>query len=198
MSTVLQDCEQIARDEGLAAGLAAALAGTDVTAVAPGRWAAVPSAAVPAGAPVRRHSLADREDIVFVECPDERPPDVPGAVRVARALAAVRLGVVRRLLDGAVAHLTERTAGDEPLIRKQLVVGAVADVAAGTELLRAYTECQHEAGALADVHNQLDDLGWQVLKLYGAAGYMADHHARALYVSALVGNAWVARGGAAE
>ena len=43
MSTVLEQCERIARDEGLAAGLAAALSGTEVTAAAPGSYAAVPA-----------------------------------------------------------------------------------------------------------------------------------------------------------
>ena len=47
--------------------------------------------------------------------------------------------------------------------------------------------------ALADLHSQLDELGWEVTKLFGAAGYMTDHPARALYVSALVASAWIDR-----
>jgi alkylation response protein AidB-like acyl-CoA dehydrogenase len=165
------ECEQIARDEGLAAGLSAALAGTEVGSAAPGRYAAVPARDVPAGAAV---------------------------VEVGRLIAAVRLGVVRRLLDEAVEHLSGRVVGDEPLVRKQLIVGAIADIIAEVELLRAYANSQQDPDALADLHTKLDDLGWQVLQLFGAAGYIADHPGRALYVSALVANTWVDRTGVTE
>lgn len=195
MSTVMQECERVARVDGLAAGLARVLSGVEVTAVAPGRYAAVPGSTAPAGAPVRTHSLAAREDIVFLECPGDRPTGGPDLVEVGRQYAAVRLGLVRRLLDQAVEHLSDRFVGDEPLIRKQLVTGAVADVMAEVELLRAYSQSQQDPDAVGDLHAQLDDLGWQVLKLFGAAGYMADHPAVALYVSALVANTWIDRKG---
>lgn len=197
-TAVMRTCEQIARTEGLAGGLAAALADTDVTALAPGRYAAVPGHQVPEGAQVRTHRLADYEDIVFVACPGERPQPCMETVELARAMAAVRLGVVRRLLDDAVTHLTERVMGDEPLIRKQLITGAVADILAEIELLRGYADCQRDPAAVGDLHGRLDELGWQVLKLFGAAGYLADHPARALYVSALVANTWIDRTGVAE
>lgn len=195
---VTYECEHIARDEGLAAGLAAALAGIDVDAIAPGRYAAVPARDVPAGAAVYAHSLADREDIAFVACPGERPAGSVGLAEVGRLLAAVRLGVVRRLLDEAVEHLSGRVVGDEPLVRKQLIVGAIADIIAEVETLRAYANSQQDPDALGDVHTKIDDLGWQVLQLFGAAGYIADHPGRALYVSALVANTWVDRTGATE
>lgn len=198
MTAIVQDCEQVARNEGLAAGLSAALAGTEVSATAPGRYAAVPARDVPAGAATYPHSLADREDIAFVECPGERPAGTLGLVELGRMIAAVRLGVVRRLLDEAVEHLSGRVVGDEPLVRKQLIVGAVADIIAEVELLRAYANSQQDPDALGDVHTKIDDLGWEVLKLFGAAGYIADHPGRALYVSALVANTWVDRTGVTE
>jgi hypothetical protein len=197
MSTVLEQCERIARDEGLAAGLAAALSGTEVSTAAPGSYAAVPASDVPEGAQIRTHSLADREDIVFLACPGERPATDYTLAEIGRLLAAVRIGTVRRLLDEAVAYLTERTVGDEPLIRKQLITGTVGDVAAELEMARAYASVPLSPAALADLHTKLDDLGWQVTQLFGAAGYIADHPVRALYVSALVANTWIDRKGAA-
>lgn len=193
MSTVMEECEQAARADGLAAGLAAALAGTAVTATAPGRYAAVAARAAPDGVPLRRHSLADREDVVFAECPGGRPAAGDGLAEIARRLAAVRLGLTRRLLDQAAEHLSGRMAGEEPLARKQLVVGTFADVMAELEMLRLYARDQHEPGPLGDLHGQLDELGWQVTKLFGAAGYIADHPARALYVAALAAGTWVDR-----
>jgi Acyl-CoA dehydrogenase, C-terminal domain len=198
VSTTLHECEQTARRDGLAAGLALALSGTDVTAAAPGRYAAVRAADVPDGAAVRAHSLAGTEDIVFVECPGERPHATHSLVELGRLIAAVRLGLVRRTLDLAVEHLSERTAAGEPLIRKQLVTGAVADVIAGVELLREYARCHRDPVAVGDLHTQIDDLGWQTAKLFGAVGYIADHPVRALYVSALVANTWIAREGSQE
>jgi hypothetical protein len=194
----MQRCEQITRDEGLAAGLAAALAGTEVTATAPGRYAAVPVRDLPEGAVVRPHSMAALEEIAFVECPGARPAGGYGLAETGRLIAAVRLGLVRRLLDHAVGHLSERTSGDEPLIRKQLITGAVADIIAEVELLREYARSQQDPDVLDDLHRQLDRLGWQVTMLFGAAGYITDHPARALYVSALVANTWIQREGAAE
>ena len=188
----MPECERAGRGVGLAAGLAMVLDGTAVADVAPGRYAAVPVGDVPAGAAVRTHSVADREGIVFVECPGERSRGVD-LVEIGQSLAAVRLGVLRRTLDQAVEHLSDRFAGDEPLIRKQLITGTVADAIASVELLRAYAGTRQDPAALADVHTRLDDIGWQVTTLFGAAGYVADHPARALYVSALVAHTWIDR-----
>ncbi|BBA96690.1 hypothetical protein RVR_2104 [Actinacidiphila reveromycinica] len=197
MSTLLQECESTARHEGLAAGLEAALSGVDVTATAPGRHAAVSARRAPAGAAVRTHDLADREGVVFVACAGQGAGG-PRVTEVGRRLAAVRLGLVRRLLDLAVEELSARTGGGEPLLRKQMVTGAVADAIAEIELLRAYTESRQDPAAVDDLHRRLDALGWEVARLFGAMGYIADHPARALYVSALVANTWAAGEGAGE
>jgi hypothetical protein len=195
------ECEQVGRSAGLAAGLSLALAASSIVDTAPGSHAAVPAGEVPAGAAVSTHRLADYEGIVFVACPGDparRPRGSYGLVEIGRLLAAVRIGVLRTVLDQAVEHMSNRLAGDEPLIRKQLITGTIADVMAGLELLRAYTGSQRDPVAIADVHTQLDALGWQVAQLFGAAGYLADHPARSLYVSALVANTWIDKEGAME
>ena len=131
--------------------------------------------------------------------------------------AAVRLGLVRRLLDLAVEHLAGRTTGGEPLLSKQLLSGDIANVIADVELLRVYARCQHDLAAMAELHRQLGqagprtgdlgriqrgqlsqqhrqlgELGWQVTKLFGAIGYLADYPVRALYVAVLVADTWLA------
>ncbi|WP_410667777.1 acyl-CoA dehydrogenase family protein [Amycolatopsis sp. cmx-4-68] len=195
MTTSLLECERTARSAGLAAGLAAALPAGPADRLAPGRYAAVPAAAVPEGAEVRTHSLADREDIVFLACPG-RPREERDAHELAdfgRHLAAVRLGVLRSVLDHVVEHLSNRTSGDEPLIRKQLIAGAIGDVMAAVERLRAQVRSQRHPVAVADVHRELDELGWRVAQHLGAAGFLATSPARSLYVSALVAGTWVDR-----
>jgi alkylation response protein AidB-like acyl-CoA dehydrogenase len=191
-TTGMRECELLARSEGLAAGLGLALHGVDVLAVAPGRWAAVPAGLAPIGAETRTHRLADPEGIVFVACPGDRPHAASCLLATGRLLAAVRLGLVRRLLDLAVEHLAGRTTGGEPLLGKQLLSGDIADVIAEVELLRVYAQCQHDLAAMAELHRQLDNLGWQVTKLFGAIGYLADYPVRALYVAVLVANTWIA------
>jgi hypothetical protein len=81
------------------------------------------------------------------------------------------------------------------LLRKQMVLGAIADILVGVEVLRRHLETT--AGdatvSIVDIHRQLDELDWNVAMLFGASGYLADRPVRALYVSALVANTWVGR-----
>lgn len=199
-AAALRDCERIGRAEGLAAGLAAVLDGRDVAATAPGRYAALPARALPEreSVVVLKHGLAEREEVLFAQLPSPRPPAGAALAEIGALLAAVRLGVLRRTLDLAVEHLSTRESGGEPLIRRQLLTGAIADVMAEVELLREQIPGFRDPAALGDLHARIDELGWLVTKLFGAAGYIADHPVRALYVSALCANTWIGREGADE
>lgn len=188
MTTELIECERVAYDDGLAAGLARALAGVDVAAVAPGRFAAVPRDGLSTTS-AARHSLADADGIVFVRCPGGSGD---AALPVVLRLAAVRIGVTRRVVDLAVAHLSDRVSGGEALIRKQLVTGAIADAVTTIEALRRYMRSTDPV-SLADLHDRISALDWNVAMLFGASGYIADHPVRSLYVSALVANTWIGR-----
>jgi hypothetical protein len=197
MWDTIGECERTAHADGLAAGLAAALAGMDAGAP-PGRVAAVPSTGVAEGAPVLPHGPAAREGISFVRCDDHPPAPAAELTAFGARLGAVRLGVNRRLTEQAALHLSGRTAGGEPIIRKQLVQGALADLLAATEAIR---RCLRVAGdvpaAVADVHDRLTVLDWEAAKLLGASGYLADSPARGAYVSRLTANCWIVREGAA-
>lgn len=195
MPALLGECEQAARAGGLAAGLALALTGVDVTAP-PARIAAVPSTMVPAGAIVVRHFLADQEGISFVRCGGRAPAPASRLTEFGARLGAVRIGITWRLLDSAVRHLSGRVSGGEPTIRKQLVQGVLADVMTAAEAAR---HCLHVAGhvpaAVLDVHDRLTVLDWETAKLLGGSGYLADGAARGAYVSRLAANCWIAREG---
>jgi alkylation response protein AidB-like acyl-CoA dehydrogenase len=146
-----------------------------------------------AGQTVLRHCLADPENIAFVACPGPRPQGTPVQAEIGRHLGAVRIGLLRRALDLVVEGLAERSAGGEALLKKQLVLGDIAGVLAGAELARSLAWSRPDPGAVADLHRGLDELGWQVAKLAGAAGYLHDHPVRVLYAAALVANTWVGR-----
>ncbi|GAB3465386.1 acyl-CoA dehydrogenase family protein [Actinophytocola sediminis] len=205
MSTALcgpnfTEFEQLGQTAGLAAGLARALADlseADLAPAAPGRFAAVPVERVGEAATVA-HNLAAAERVAILDLRATDTAKTPDhAITVGLRLAAVRIGLTRWLLDEAVAHLSTRTGGGEPLIRKQLNQGTVADVLAGLELLRRYLETtalSPTIESVVDIHQQLAELGWEVTRLFGASGYLADHPVRALYVAGLVANTWVSKG----
>jgi hypothetical protein len=196
MTTELFDCERIAYLAGLAAGLSQALTGTDVAGAAPGRFVAIPIGRVRPGMEVVPHSLAAAEGVSIVRTGASRPTGAAQRGSLGLLLAAARLGVTRRLADAAIAHLSARTSGGEPLVRKQLVAGSIADILIGVESLRRYLETAREAPSqrsTVDIHDAIDKLDWSVAMLFGASGYIADHPARALYVSALVANIWISR-----
>jgi Acyl-CoA dehydrogenase, C-terminal domain len=193
---------EIGREHGLAAGLAAVLDGLDPAAYAPQGLAALPAAAVPEGQSVLPNALAAREGISLVR----RPPGAQGAgpggglppIRCA-ALAAVRIGLLDRMLALATARLAARRFGGVPLIEQQLVVGAVADVVAEIEAAAAAPYRQDTpAEATAARHERLTEAGWTVTRFFGAEGYIADHPVRCLYVSALVADVWVPRAAGRE
>ncbi len=194
----------LGRHHGLAAGLAAVLDGLDPAGSAPNRLAVLPATvSLPGGARVLPHALAAREGLAVVRF----PAGCAGAGRAgagrargltgqrAAALAAVRLGLLTRMLDQAVTRLAGRRSGGIALIDQQLVAGTVADVAAGIELSAALRLDEAPAEVAAAQHERLTDAGWAVTRLFGAEGYLADHPVRSLYVSAMIADVWVARAG---
>lgn len=195
MQDAIAQCEGAAYEDGLAAGLARALAGMDGPAP-PGRVAAFPTAALAPGASVIRHRMADLEGIAFVRCDGTRPSPAAELTAFGARLGAVRIGVTRRLTDLAVRHLSGRTSGGEPMIRKQLVAGALADLLTAVEVLRRCLEVAgHIPVAVTDVHDRLTAHDREATKLLGASGFLADSPARAAHVSRLTANCWIARDG---
>jgi hypothetical protein len=186
----------LGRTYGLAAGLAAVLDGFDTAVAAPQGVAVLPAAGLPHGACVVPHPFAAREGLAVVRFPPQSPNGRIGwGLTKARAvaLAAVRLGVLEGLLDTAITRLAGRTFGGVPLIEKQLVVGAIADVLTELELSAAHCAEDAPAETAAAQHERLTEAGWTVTRFFGAEGYLADHPVRGLYLSALVADVWVPR-----
>lgn len=173
-------CERAAHADGLAAGLALVLDGVD-PAAAPGRFAAVVS---PLG------------EITYVESEPQKSSNRTDLNETCAHLVNVRLGVTRRLLDYAVERLAGRFVGGEPTIRKQLVLGTVADAVTAVEALRQLSQPPYpSAAALADAHDQITGLDWEIIKLLGASGFVAGGPADQVRLSELVANCWVPREG---
>lgn len=190
----------LGRDHGLAVGLAAVLDGLDPATAGHRGLAAVPSVGRPAGGKLVPHRLAAREGISLLWFAGHAAAE-PGCDsgsgltgRRALALAAVRIGLLCRMLDLAVEHLSTRTFGGSPIIGQQLVAGAIADVVTEIEALSAAPVDDRISPAAAWArHERLTAAGWTVSQMFAAAGFIADHPARALHVSALVADVWVGR-----
>lgn len=187
----LRTCRDLGGKAGLAAGLAAVLDGLDPAAEAPGGAAVLPADTVGGGAVVLPHPFAALEGLALVRL--ARTGTGPGLTgRRAARLAAVRVGVLSRMLDTAVDRLTARRFGGLPLIEHQLVGAAVADVVTEIEVASA-APADDSAEAAWDRHERLTEAGWTVTRLFGAEGFITDHPARSLYLSALTADLWLAR-----
>lgn len=149
--------------------------------------------------PGPRHELAEREGLeVLRVVPDDTAGPGPdqGSAQDLLALAgtlfaALRAGLAEALLERAVAHVAGRRSGDRPLLERQLVRAKVADCVAAVracELL--LTTSGADPHAAPELHRRLDEADAALTNLFGGAGYLADHPARSLYVSAYVGSLW--------
>lgn len=191
MRDAIRECELAVQSSGLAAGLTLALDGADDRA-APGSVAALPARLVPAGAPLIRHEAAAAEEIAFVRVPAGSGIPDDELTAVGARLGAARLGATSQLLEQAVRHLSGRTAAGEPVIRKQLVAGALSDAQVVIETARhCLRVAAHQRVVVADVHSRITEVDWELAKLLGASGYAGPGPARRAFVSRLIANCWV-------
>jgi hypothetical protein len=150
---------------------------------------------------VLAHPAAAAEDLELLRIAG--PVQVARSVHVSRSpepayalpLVAVRLGVTRRMLGLAAAHLGGRRSEGAPLTARQLVQAAIADVATAIEachhgLRVAGTDPAAATAAAAWMHTRLDRADRTVSEMFGAAGYLRDHPVRSLHVVALVREVW--------
>jgi hypothetical protein len=190
--------ELVGYTSGLSAGLEKALADlddADLMAAARAGWAAVPAQRVHEGASVLEHHMATSEGVAIIDVrlpaglvPLRHVGDRPEVVGLR--LAAVRIGLARKLLDLAIGALTD----GRPLLHHVLLLGAITDVLGALAELRARLEeaaLWPSRAAVVDVHHRLTRLDWQVAKLFGLQGDLADHPVRALFVAELVAGTWV-------
>ncbi|MBY8888950.1 acyl-CoA dehydrogenase [Streptomyces sp. PTM05] len=199
--SVLDRCEETAYDKGFATALALVLRDVDIAAAAPGAVVGVPEGWPVAGEAVDVPLATGWNSLAFVRLPKDRPADADACAAVVPRLARARIGLLRRTLDEAVAHLSARTSVGEPLLYKQLILGSVADTVTELQTLRRHADgllLRPRPASAAYLHARIDRLDWRVCMLFGASGYITDHPATALYLSDLVANTWVRASGEGE
>ena len=179
----------LGRTEGLAGGLRAILAeGLPVPRSATG-LTLVPEGGGHEAAP---HALAEAAGLRMVRLAPSPERSDHEETRTAVLLAAVRLGVIERLLELAVQRLASRHVDGVPLTDKQLVQGTIAEAVASIELCRRGLCTAAGPAAAEALHARLADAGWSIVALFGASGYLRDHATLDFYAAELVHDAWVA------
>jgi hypothetical protein len=193
MRDSIAQCQQAVRSGGLAEGLALALEGA-ADRSAPGSVTALPAGLVPAGAALVRHQDAEAERIWFVRIAARQAADDAELTAIGARLGAARLGLTSQLLDHVVTHVSSRTSWGEPIIRKQLVAGALADARLAIETTRRCLQVAgHHRAVVADAHDRITRADWELARLLGASGYIGPGLPRQAFVSRLIANCWVRR-----
>jgi hypothetical protein len=105
----------------------------------------------------------------------------------------IRAGVNAGLLDECLRYLGSRTSGGAPLVRQQMVRGALAS-AFGDQLeieaMLAAGTGQLGERALGQLHTQLTGNGRALLRLLGASSFVTAGPGQAAYASELLASAY--------
>ncbi|MFI6027237.1 DUF2786 domain-containing protein [Amycolatopsis magusensis] len=162
-------CHGTARERGLAPALAALLSalppGTSV--LGPGGGAVLPSGTDTDGVVVREANLPGGP-VVLV-----RGESGPGDPMLAVGALWLRLGLSQYLLDRCLEHLGERRTGGTTLLRQQLVQGAIAEVVTLHLQVRAELAVAGDSPGEGQLHAKLTEADRGLLRLLGAAGFLA-------------------------
>ncbi|WP_420121629.1 hypothetical protein [Nakamurella sp.] len=197
----------VARRDGLAAGLTAAFdlrepvacSRQGRTLVPPGLLPVVGSWSIggvtyPAArcrVEIEPSALARLEQLVRIRViPATVDPAGPSSggppARGPAALAAVRAGLDRRLLGGAIDTLARRVSDGAPLTDRQLVRAEIAEIAVVLETVESALSAGMTPAQASLWHDELDRADQALARLVGGAGYLDDHPVRALRLVALL------------
>lgn len=196
----------VARRDGLAAGLTAAFDLREPVACSPQGRTLIPPGLLPVvgswsiggiAHPAARCRVeiepdapARLEHLARIRVSPAAPADAGSggrpAARAAVTLVAVRAGLDRRLLGQAIDELSGRTSGGAPLTERQLVRAEIAEIAIVVETVESALAAGMAPAQAPLWHDELDRADLALARLFGAAGYLDDHPARALRLVALL------------
>jgi hypothetical protein len=161
-------------------------AAPDAVVSSPDGWAVASARRLPDGSPVTGSSGA------LVAVRGETLVAGPAQDGFCDALVRLHRQVLRDVLDGAVTHLGERDSEGAGLLNRQLVRGAVADVALTLSETQALLDLpEGTVERRRRVYRDLVAAGRTALKLYGARSFMAEGPGRLIYLTELLGNTYL-------
>jgi hypothetical protein len=130
--------------------------------------------------------------LVALRCGCVPPASPDGHVPWALGLTWLRLGLSGGLLDACLGYLGGRTAGGTPLLKQQLLKGALADaVISHLEIETALAGDTTTLPGLADLHQQITSTDRGLLRLLGASGFVLEGPGRTAYVSEMLADAYI-------
>jgi hypothetical protein len=153
--------------------------------VSPSGWVIASAVRVADGTPVPggwAELCAARRDTPSAE--HRRAVFADGLLRLQRQ-------TLHQLLDTAVQRLDQRTSEGANLLNRQLVRGAVADVALALSEVDDLGDRPGDARRRWLRHRDLVTAGRTLIKLYGASGFAADGPGRLVYLLELLGNTYL-------
>lgn len=106
-------------------------------------------------------------------------------------LVRLHWDTVRAQLDHVVGHLGERTMEGTALLHRQLVQGAIADIALALSDTAGLLDLRVNRQRLWQAHLALVTAGRSLLKLFGGASFLADGPGSLLYLAELLGNVYL-------
>ena len=106
-------------------------------------------------------------------------------------LVSLHWEVVRTQLDRVVARLGERTSEGSALLHRQLVQGAIADVAIALSDTGGLLDLPGNGQRRWQAHLGLVAAGRKLLTLFGGESFVADGPGSALYLAELLGNVYL-------
>lgn len=120
-------------------------------------------------------------------------PAAAVADRFALGLLDLHRDLLRQTLRLAMSHLGARTSGDSALLSKQLVQGELADIAMRLSEDEAMPARRRSTSRPArwEAHQQFVSLGRRLLRLLGAAGFLADGPAVPLHLAEVAGSVYL-------
>jgi hypothetical protein len=130
-----------------------------------------------------------------------------GYGRWLQALGWLRLGWSHRLLDAAVAHLSQRRSAGAPLLGKQVVQERLAEVACEQLIVASALPGGDTGGGtggatsrpvLAQLHAALTTADRRLIALFGAYGYTSDGPGSLQYLSELIADVYIGSLGGTE
>jgi hypothetical protein len=122
----------------------------------------------------------------------EPPADDRASQAFCDALVRLHWRLLRDVLDGAVSRLDGRSSEGAPLLGRQLVRGAIADVALALSETRDLLGLPGPtAGRRRRIHRDLVGAGRTALGLYGASSFAAEGPGRLLHAAELLGNTYL-------
>jgi hypothetical protein len=125
--------------------------------------------------------------------PDSAFGEGRAADRFAIGLLEIHRELLRQVLSQAISHLAGRTSAGSSLLSMQLLEGQLADVALAINTDDAVPSGVRDADRRSRwrSHLRLVAAGRQLVKFFGASGYLADGPGADLYLAEVTGNVYL-------